>query len=102
MKCKGCEIELETGETSLEYCDGFCIDCYDKAMITATERIVQLETHLTCNFFPPIPQAMKEKTIDAFKRYWKNEITIDELQKEAELKHLDHFTDFLNTEDLEW
>ena len=28
MKCKKCKQELGTGETSIEYCDGFCVNCY--------------------------------------------------------------------------
>lgn len=27
-KCKGCGIELEEGENSVEYCDGYCTNCY--------------------------------------------------------------------------
>jgi len=29
MRCKGCGIEMGIGETSMEYCDGFCSQCYE-------------------------------------------------------------------------
>ena len=29
MLCKKCKVKLGTGETSIEYCDGFCFNCYD-------------------------------------------------------------------------
>jgi len=32
MRCKGCGIPLGVGESSLEYCDGFCAQCYDGIM----------------------------------------------------------------------
>jgi len=28
MKCKGCGEEMGEGETSDEYCDGYCVFCY--------------------------------------------------------------------------
>ena len=29
MKCKKCNKEMGTGESSIEYCDGYCANCYD-------------------------------------------------------------------------
>ncbi len=29
MKCKNCKKEMDEGEASTEYCDGYCPDCYD-------------------------------------------------------------------------
>lgn len=46
MKCKGCGIELGTGETNKEYCDGFCAQCYDKKWIDTCEQCGQ-ERELT-------------------------------------------------------
>ena len=30
MKCKGCKTEMGCGETSDEYCDGYCVNCYGR------------------------------------------------------------------------
>lgn len=29
MKCKKCGREMGTGEASIEYCDGYCVECYE-------------------------------------------------------------------------
>ena len=30
-KCKSCGIEMGVGEASIEYCDGYCTDCYEES-----------------------------------------------------------------------
>jgi len=28
-RCRGCGKDLGSGEASIEYCNGYCADCYD-------------------------------------------------------------------------
>lgn len=52
-------------------------------------REVALSAHLAGNFFPPLPQYVKDSTVAAFKEHWAGEIEDDELRERCYLKSLD-------------
>jgi len=64
-----------------------------------------LELHLTNNFYPPLPAAVKKIFLDAFNLYWNFEIDLGRLEKELSRVYkggLDQygFYHYLNDDDL--
>lgn len=65
-----------------------------------------LNMHLTSNFYPPIPNAVKKIFLDAFNLYWSYKIDIEGLQKELSRVYKGslyqyHFNDYLNDDDID-
>lgn len=66
-------------------------------------REAGLRMHCQTNFFPPHPKYVVDKIVESFNKYWKGEMTTDELYKECYLRQKDglyrYFESFLNEED---
>lgn len=63
------------------------------------------ETHMRANFFPPHPEWVIQRFLDAFKKYWEYNINLDGLTEElSDIYSGDWnsygFANFLNEEDL--
>lgn len=71
-------------------------------------RAQSLQFHLSCNFYPPLPEVVKREFIDVFQSYWDGELSVEELPQALEdragyVGGLDRydFWQFLKSEDME-
>lgn len=69
-------------------------------------KAYSLQTHLSSNFYPPLPSEVLKVFGDAFNMYWARMIDIDGLQKELGRVYKGSLNDYgfwnyLNEEDLE-
>jgi hypothetical protein len=82
-----------------------------EGFLEVTDKATALHAHLTGNFYPPLPDGVKEVITDEFRRYWKKQVTPALLLKRINkglkkldgpdyegpigLRSLDHFDMFL-------
>ena len=69
-------------------------------------RAKSLEIHLSANFYPPLPNFVKQIFVDAFNQYWSGLTDINGLEKELSRVYRGSLNDYgfynyLNEEDLE-
>ena len=61
-----------------------------------------LAAHLSCNFYPPLPEYVKQSTIEGIKAFNEGTITIEELQDKCYLRSIEalyrYFGAFLRSE----
>ena len=53
-----------------------------------------LKMHLRCNFYPRMSKDVINSTIKGFQKYWKEEISIEELAKECHFQDVDSLYEY--------